>query len=115
MIALTLTFRDCGFAGRELAWLGEYLVGAVEAPGLCGIKAYWSFHPETRRKLLQQPAPSLDAARRLVENETNQMLLAMGVLLPGDGVRVVIITDPARACAQKLSRKAFARRTARTA
>ena len=109
MSVLILTFRDCGFDGRELAWLGEYHVGAVEAPGMCGVKAYWSFHPETRRKLLQQPAASLADARRRVENETNQMLIAMGVLLPGDGVRVLIETAPARV------RKPFGRRASRQA
>ena len=109
MTVLTLSFCDCGFAGRELAWLGEYHVGAVEAPGMCGDRAYWSFHPETRRKLLQQPAPSLAEARRQVERETNQMLFAMGVLLPGDGVRVVV--DGAR----QSRRVAFTRRASRPA
>ena len=87
-----LTFRDCGFAGRELAQLGEFVIGSVEPAAFATMRALWSFYPETRRKLTCQPAGSVEDARRLVEEQTNAMLRAMGILARDNaGVRVVIV------------------------
>ncbi len=76
---LTLTFRECGFMGRETAWLGDWLIGAVEPPHN-GMRALWSFYPESRRRLINEPASSLVQARALVRERTEDMLRAMGVL-----------------------------------
>jgi hypothetical protein len=90
---LTLTFRDCGFAGRETAWLGDRLVGAVEPPGQSSKTALWSFYLEARHRLQHQPAASIEEARRLIAEQVNGMLRGFGVL-DRDDAGVTILVDP---------------------
>jgi hypothetical protein len=111
MTPLVLTFHDCGFGGRELASIGDYVVGAVEPPGLCGPRALWSFYPETARKLVRQPASSIEEARRMVEEQVNFMLRSMGVLARAD--RVELRVAGAAAPDRLLSRHRGCRRDVR--
>jgi hypothetical protein len=90
MMQLTLTFRDCGFAGRETASLGNWVVGTVEPAPYKGMRAFWTFYPEVRGRKINLSATSIEQARVSVEIETCRMLRDMGVPLPGDWIKVVV-------------------------
>lgn len=95
MTALVLTFRECGLMGRQTAYLGEFLIGSVEAPGVSSRKAIWSFYPDTGRPTRLQSAPSLEAARNRLQREAEAMLEAFGLT-----VAVVAVIEPTRAVAR---------------
>lgn len=90
---LTLTFKDCGFGNREVATLGVWVVGSVEPATFGAARAWWTFYLDARRKLIHQPARSLDEARREIEDRAWRMLIDMGAALPGD--RLCVIVDGA--------------------
>jgi hypothetical protein len=103
--ALTLTFRDCGFGGREVACLGDYVIGAVEAGALPGMRATWSFFPPAQGRFVRQPCNTVNDGR-------DQVRVALGFMLRDMRIeyrelRVVIEPMP-----RKL-RLAFSRRAAR--
>jgi hypothetical protein len=79
MTAPVLTFRDCGFGGRELARLGRYVIGAIEPAPLIGMRPRWSFYPDASRRLVGRPAPDVEAARALIAGRAFCMLYAMGL------------------------------------
>jgi hypothetical protein len=91
---LTLFFRDSGFCGRQLAFLGDRAIGAVEPPGAAGRRALWSFYFDANRRKINQPAASIEKAREIVADETYTMLREFGLTL--DEVRLTVVVEPAR-------------------